>query len=61
MILPEKELFHINDVAGIFQVHPRTVRNWIESGKIRAIKYVGNLRIARKDLVEFERKGERTT
>jgi excisionase family DNA binding protein len=60
MEIPNKRLFLIREVAELFRVNPRTVRNWIDTGRLTATKYVGSLRIKREDLIEFERQGERT-
>lgn len=35
--IPQKDLFRIDEVAGIFGVHHRTVRRWIDEGKIENV------------------------
>ena len=38
-------LLTINEVAERVRVNPRTVRRWIDEGKLRAAKVMGNIRV----------------
>jgi excisionase family DNA binding protein len=47
--LPNKDLFRVEEVAAYFSITERTVRLWIEHGKLEAIKKVGIVRITREN------------
>lgn len=47
----------IKEVAKIFGVHWQTVRNWIKSGKIKAIQVQKTIRIPDEE-IERLKKGE---
>ena len=49
------DLLKVNDVAWYADVHPRTVRRWVEKGDLKAVKLGGALRIRRSDLDKFLR------
>lgn len=49
------DLLKVNDVAEYVGVNVRTVRRWIEQGKLKALKGGGALRIRRSDLDKFLR------
>lgn len=36
-----EQLLTVNDVAALLRVSPRTVRRWIETGKLRATRLPG--------------------
>jgi excisionase family DNA binding protein len=40
-----KSYFTVKEVAAIMDVHPSTVRNWIKSGKLKAVKCCHTIRI----------------
>ncbi|RYH06627.1 helix-turn-helix domain-containing protein [Tropicimonas sp. IMCC6043] len=40
----------VKEVAAIFRINTKTVRRWIEDGKLPATKPGGHWRIARSDL-----------
>lgn len=40
-----KSYYTVKEVAYIMDVHPTTVRNWIKSGKLKAIKCCHTIRI----------------
>ena len=43
--LPHRSLLTPSEVADFFQVKPRTVRGWIETGYIGSVRLRGNRRI----------------
>jgi len=47
----------VNEVAKIFNVKPLTIRRWIESGRLKAVKIVGSVRISEEE-IERLKKGE---
>jgi excisionase family DNA binding protein len=49
--LPES--LKVSEVADVFRVDTRTVRNWIYEGRVNAIKPVGSYRIERNSLLKF--------
>jgi len=51
--LPEKPFFSIKEVAELFGVSKKTVRRWVNTGKIHAYKMDTGWRISRKELLEF--------
>ena len=50
--LPDKLFFKPADVAQLFDVKTKTVYTWCETGKLRALKIGGTLRIHRSALIE---------
>jgi excisionase family DNA binding protein len=58
--MPNEALHTVEDVARLLGVHPETVRNWIKSGELRAIKLGGaaGYRISDSALQEFLKKRE---
>ena len=55
--LPEKKLMRVDEAAKYLDVHPRTIRRWIEHGILEAEKLAGSIRISRVAIVEFRTKG----
>jgi excisionase family DNA binding protein len=54
------ELFTIEEVAEIMDVHPESVRRWIRRGELRGFKPGGKLlKVRRTDLEEFIKDAER--
>jgi len=51
MHLPEKAFFRIDEVARYYSVSPRSVREWIRLGKMKAIKVSGVVRVARDEII----------
>ena len=45
--------YYLDDLAAKFQVNERTVRRWIKSGKLSAMKWGGRWLIAESDIEEF--------
>jgi len=45
--------YYLDEVAAKFQVNERTVRRWITSGKLEAMKWGGRWLIAESDIKEF--------
>tara|TARA_Y100000310_G_scaffold3792_1_gene4671 strand:+ start:15368 stop:15562 length:195 start_codon:yes stop_codon:yes gene_type:complete len=55
-----EEMFRVKQIAAELDVHPRTVRNWIISGKLRvaAVLPGGQYRITRSDVERLLRTEE---
>jgi excisionase family DNA binding protein len=51
--LPDKELLRVDEVATYFSVTDRTIRLWIEHGRLEAIKKVGTVRITRESVLDW--------
>jgi len=51
--LPNKILFRIDEVAALFDVHPRTIRRWIKGGILGFEKLAGSIRISRNTIIKF--------
>lgn len=47
------KLFTVKHVANMLEVHVITIRRWIESGKLPAIKLEKSYRVKEKDLYTF--------
>ena len=45
--------YYLDEVADYFKVNERTVRRWIKSGKLEAMKWGGRWLIAESDIKEF--------
>jgi excisionase family DNA binding protein len=45
--------YYLDEVADYFKVNERTVRRWITSGKLEAMKWGGRWLIAESDIKEF--------
>ncbi len=53
--LPDKELLRPDEVAAYYSVNVRTVRGWVATGKLEAIKIAGGvLRIPRTAINKIE-------
>lgn len=48
-----ENLLSVRQVAFMLKVHPLSVRRYIKSGKLKAVKVGGNVRIRDVDLQEF--------
>mgnify|MGYP001067158726 CR=1 FL=1 len=48
-----EKYFTVQEVADSLKVSSQTVRNWITSGELKALKLKYNVRITEKDLKEF--------
>lgn len=46
-------LLSVKQVAYIFKVHPLTIRRYIKSGKLKAVRVGGNVRIKESDVQNF--------
>jgi len=51
--LPKKDLFRIDEAAEYFGVTPRTIRLWIDHGKLEFEKIEGCIRIPRTAILEI--------
>lgn len=47
------KFYSITTVAKIFEVTPATIRNWITSGSLKAVKIQGRWRIPHSAIVAF--------
>lgn len=54
-------MYTLQEVADMLNVSNRTVRNWIKSGKLPAIKIVRQYRITKEDLEAFIQDSKRET
>jgi excisionase family DNA binding protein len=52
LLLPQKSLFRIDEVAAYFSVSERTIRLWIEHGHLAGEKIVGSIRISRESIMQ---------
>lgn len=43
-------LFSISEVAGRLRVHPRTIRNYVRDGRLKAVRIGRQFRVAQSDL-----------
>ena len=57
--LPDKKLLRVSEVAEYFGVHERTIRLWIEHGKLCSEKTVGTVFISRDSILKFRLIGRR--
>lgn len=51
--LPEKRFFRIDEVAAYFSVSHRTIRRWIDEGKLHHAKILCTIRIPREAILEI--------
>ena len=56
--LPDKKLLRVSEAAQYFGVHERTIRLWIDHGKLIAEKPAGIIFISRKSILEFRLSGQ---
>jgi len=49
--LPEKAFLRVDEVAGYYSVSPRSVREWIRLGKLKAVKVAGSVRVSRDEVL----------
>ncbi len=50
-----EKVYTVNEVAAMFRVHQRTVRNWVNEGSLRAYKLANKtIRIPESAIKEFE-------
>jgi excisionase family DNA binding protein len=49
------KFYSTNAVAAMFEVQPDTVRDWINDGRLRAVKFgkLGHWRVAKEELLRF--------
>ena len=55
--LPDKKLLRVYEVAQYFGVHERTIRLWIDHGKLIAEKPAGIIFITRESIRKFRLSG----
>jgi excisionase family DNA binding protein len=53
--LPDKELLRPDEVAKFYSVSDKTVRGWIVTGKLMAVKVVKGWRIHRQDALDLQK------
>jgi len=56
--LPDKKLLRVSEAAAYFGVHERTIRLWIEHGKLTAEKPAGTIFISRQSIMKFRLSGQ---
>jgi len=49
----KKKYLTVGQVAEQLDVHPNTVRRWLESGKLQAYRMGGRILVLRQDVDEF--------
>jgi excisionase family DNA binding protein len=52
----KKQLLRVDEVATYFDVHPRTIRLWIEHGHLSGEKLSGVVRVTRESILDFRKK-----
>ena len=57
--LPDKKLLRVSEAAAYFGVHERTIRLWVEHGKLDSEKLVGTVFISRESILKFRLSGRR--
>ena len=57
--LPEKKLLRVSEAAEYFGVHERTIRLWIEHGKLSSEKPAGTVFVSRDSILKFRLNGRR--
>ena len=57
--LPNKKLLRVYEVAQYFGVHERTIRLWIDHGKLMAEKPAGIIFISRESILKFRLLGRK--
>lgn len=50
-----KEFYSIKEIAEILGFKERSVRNWVETKKIKAVKILGGWRIPKEELERLKR------
>jgi excisionase family DNA binding protein len=50
-----ENLMNVKQVAFILKVHPLTIRRYIRSGKLKAVRAGGNVRIKESSLTDFNK------
>mgnify|MGYP000954323501 FL=1 len=53
--LPNKELLRPDEVAAYYSVKEKTVRGWIATGKLLAVKVVKGWRIHKQDALDLQK------
>ncbi len=51
--LPKKDLFRIDEAAAYFGVTDKTIRLWIDHGRLQAEQVVGCVRIPRESILSL--------
>ena len=52
------KFFTVQELADSLNVHPNTIRNWINSGDLKSYKLGNALRISKEDLEKFLEKNK---
>jgi excisionase family DNA binding protein len=51
-MIPDKLFFRADELANILDVHVRTIRRWVQEGKLNVVRLPSNqMRIQRKDIL----------
>lgn len=54
----DKQFYTLKEVAGIFQVHWKTVDTWIKAGEVKAVKIGGTVRITNEEIKRIKQEKE---
>ena len=57
MIIQDEKLFTVNETAAYLSLSSQTIRRWINSGKLNAVKIGKEFRIRLSELNEFLNQG----
>jgi putative molybdopterin biosynthesis protein len=52
------KFYTVQEVADSLNVHPNTIRNWVNSGELKSYKLGNTLRISKEDLEKFLEKNK---
>jgi excisionase family DNA binding protein len=50
-----ENLMNVKQVAFVLKVHPLTIRRYIKSGRLKAVRVGGNVRIKESSLTDFNK------
>lgn len=53
------EMYTIKEVAEILKISEGTVRNYLSSGKVKYVKFLGNVRITKEELENHIKPGNK--
>lgn len=54
------EFLTVADIAGLLKLNSQTIRNWIDAGKLPAVRIGRRVRVLRRDLDELIESGRTT-
>ena len=53
------EMYTVKEVAELLKISEGTMRNYLSSGKIKYVKFLGNVRITKEELEKHIKPGDR--